>query len=934
MKSFYTFKNYLKYKLGLYYNTDEQIKKFIALNNQLKQFLSLENSILETDFQIDLENESCITKFFRWMDYNSNGPLFKIREKNVLKSSWGGIFTVNLVIGCILIFYYFGEDCWSRKNPLLSFTQFDIKNFTSNENLFNVPIMIGFSKSLAKYTKLVYFNRAGNFKYQDLETTICQDEDFKKFNVTLLDPDLLYYCSNYNQIFKNVTDLTNRLDSYIYFANCTELAEHNLNDTTCKGNSSPEYGSPMYFQLWMITKEFTNNYENFIYDKVDTLYKNLSYTDKVFNQFFSEHVLKFKKFSDDRNLLIYSREDSFFSSTLSIRQRNAELSTIPYAPNGKRIYVHSILIDPTYSSILRVYQKIDYMFARVMSMISILMFALVFINSYISDYNIFSNLKKEFIISLKEQDLQEIAKLMEVEKVDIEFLISQINFKNYLLHMLMIKNKGQIIFNDLYTRFKLGLSCNNFYIFKKIIKIPPLQINSEGINLIKKDNGDNLEEKYGSLENVDIFGETNYFYFENQKSFRTLEGGIISFFQLLVILFLIFFIGYDFWTSKIEDLQINQRSYYELTDEEKFNQIDCPYAVAFSKSVVNKLRLNLKNYTYVGSPPGAFQECSDEEYEAKFNAKKNISLYYLCGNLNYTLGNPLYDYSWQDKTLFIQSCSDMKITDKSTSNCDSDPKVDEKFRIEFKIKLKDLDLENYKLRDKIWTFHSDGTYKKMLKLNLYFRIYKITNYVNNIIFSPDTYQISTIQYFSSTNGQNSEFKIFFQTGQISIRLVYVNFPEFLAKVFGMIKILNFIINYIHYFVFEYNFKRSILRNILNFKDFEYSKELFKNKIKFKNPNINIIFNLNSIPDNYSEIKKDIKTHVFDYIYTFKNYTLMKIFGIKNLEYSYLDQKLNTLLSIERLFEINRYNVDNNQSFNFLKINPEEIKILKNLGPLQ
>jgi hypothetical protein len=926
-KSLYNFKNYLKYKLGCYNDKDTEMNNFIELNNKLQKFLSLENSVLETEFKIQAKNENPISNFFRSIDFNAKGAMFMILEKNEIRSIWGSIFTGNIILGSIIIFYYFGEDCWKRINPSLSFTQYDLKNFTSNDDLFNVPIMISINKSLADVTKLVYLNHTNNLKYQDLNAEICKDEDFNFFNVSNLDPDMKYFCSNYNKIFKNVTNLSQRLDSYIYVANCTELADYNIDDSECKGKTPPKYGSQINYKVWLATKEFYNSYDNFIVDKIDIIYNQLLYSNVIYNQFFSEHILKFKKLNDDKDLIFNSIKEYFFSSTMSIRQRNNELdpsAQIPYSPKGKRLYVHTILIDPTYSSIDRIYQKIDKMFARVMSMTSILILFCLLINNYISDYLLFSNLKNEFIKVLNDEDYKKFAKIIEMQEVQREFLIYQINFKNYLLNSLFFKNRNTTLFNELYKRFKMELSCHNLYKIKNVVQTQTLKTKS---NVVKYVNKENLEENLSFLQKADIFSEANYFYYENQMKFKTIQGGIISFFHIFIILFCLFFFGYDFWTSRISEIQINQRSYYELSEDEKLNHIDCPFSIAYSKSVQEKLKVNLKHYYDFGLPPGALNECSDEEYQTLFNSEKNNTLYYLCGNLNYTLGNPLYDYTWYLDYLLVGTCSDMKSLDKSIVNCNSNPRVDENFRIEFKFKLRDMDLNNYKSRDKILTLYSDGNYNNMIKSKLNFRYYKVTNFINNIVYRPEDFMISTVQYYSTSFGRTSEFYFVYHIGQIWIKLIYVNFPEMLAKVFSMMKLLTYIIKWFHLFFFEYKFKKSVLKNILKYKDFQYIKNMLMNSINFRNSNINNILQSDSEPNNFSEIKNQLIQQVSKNIYTFKNYILMKIFNIKNQEIAILDQKINSILSIERLFdrkcEMKEKNYDSP-----LKLNPEKVQILK------
>jgi hypothetical protein len=926
-KSLYNFKNYIKYKLGCYNDKDTEMINFMELNNKLQRYLSLESSVLETDFKLQTKNENPISIFFRSIDFNAKGPMFMILEKNQIQSIWGGIFTVNIFLGSIIIFYYFGDDCWKRINPSLSFSQYDLKNFASNADLFNVPIMISINKSLADVTKLVYLNHTNNLKYQDLNAEVCKDEDFSFFNVSTLDPNMKYFCSNYNKIFKNVTNLSQRLDSYIYVANCTELAGYNINDSDCKGNTPPAYESQINFKVWMATKDFVNSFDNFIVNKIDTLSNKLLYSDKIYNQFFSEHILKFKRLNDDKDLIFNSIMEYFFSSTMSLRQKNSQLdplTTIPKSPKGKRLYVHSILIDPTYSSIDRIYQKIDKMFARVMSMTSILVLFFVLINNYISDYLLFSNLKNEFINVLNNEDYKKIAKIIEMQEVQKEFLIYQINFKNYILNSLFYKNKNTTLFNELYKRFKMELSCHNLYKIKNDVQTQTLKTKS---NMMKFANNENIEENLSFLKKADMFSEANYFYYEKQIKIKTVQGGIISFIHILVIVFCVFFFGYDFWTSRISEIHINQRSYYELSEEEKLNHIDCPYSIAYSKSVQDKLKVNLKHYYVFGLPPGALNECSDEEYQTLFNSEKNNTLYYLCGNLNYTLGNPLYDYSWFLDYLLVGSCSDMKSLDKSIVNCNSNPRVDENFRIEFKFKLRDMDLNDYKSKDKILTFYSDGNYNNMIKSKLFFRYYRVTNFINNIVFRPEDYMISTVQYYSTSFGRTSEFYLVYQIGQIWIKLIYVNFPEMLAKVFSMIKLLSFFIKWFHLFFFEYKFKKSVLKNVLKYKDFQYIKNMFKNSINFRNPNIDSIFQSDSEPNNFSEIKNELIQHVSKNFYTFRNYVSMKILKIKNKELAILDQKINSILSIERLFD-RKFEMKEKNYDSPLKLNPEKVQILK------
>jgi hypothetical protein len=929
VKSFYNFKNYIKHLLGYYTDTDEEMKKFIILNTKLKDFLSMENCLLETEFNLKNESDNIFCNFFRWIDFNAKGPFFMIKGKKMFKTRWGGLFTLIVIVGSMAIFYYFGQDCWRRINPLISHSQFNLQNLTLNNNLFDVPIMIAISKSLADYTKLIYMNPTSNYQYNDLNAEICRDLDFKIFNVTTPDLNLQYYCSNYKKIFQNVTDLSQQLDSYIYVANCSELAEYNINDSECIGKNEPEYGSPMKFNVWMVTKDFVDSYEDSIYNKIDFLSNNLLYTNGIYNKFFSEHILKFKKLIDDRNLIFNTMTEFFFSSSLSIRQRNAELKTIPYSPKGRRLYVHSILIDPTYSLINRTYQKLDQMFARVMSMTSILLLTFKFINNYISEYLVFSSMKED-LIDILEVDLLEISKKMSLKKIDKEDLKSHINFRNYIFSLIMPVNKSSIIFGKLYKRFRIELSCNNFFKIKNPVKIQALSTFNKRMEIFKKEDRQKLEQKYSLIEKADVFSESDFFYFGQQKKIKTVQGGIISFLHLLIIIFCIIFIGYDFWTSKINEIQINQVSYYELYPEQKLYQIDSPFSVAYSKSGIDKLRFNVRNFSLVGYPPGAVRECSDKEYESLFSSKKNSSLYYLCGNLNYTLGNPLNDYSWVDKYLFISSCSDMKSLDKSTSNCNSNPRVDENFRVEFKLKLRELDFNEYKLKEKIWSFYSHGIYDNMLRLNLYFRNYRITNYVNNIIFRPDDYQISTIQYFNTKTGPKAEFYVNHLLGQTWIKLIYVNFPEMLAKVFSMISILTYIIKLIHSFVFEFIFKRGILENILKYKDLEYIKEICQNMRKFRNPNIENLFHTNLTNNNFSELKEEVIKFMSNEIYTFKNYFNMNILRISNEEFSYIDQNINNIISTDRLFKKNRDIIK--KQHETPELNAEQVIILNNKTP--
>jgi hypothetical protein len=929
VKSLYNFKNYIKHLLGYYTDTDEEMKKFIILNTKLKDFLSMENSLLETEFNLKNESDNIFCNFFRWIDFDAKGPLFMIRGKKMFKTRWGGLFTVIVTVGIIVIFYFFGQNCWRRINPLISYSQFNLQNLTSNDNLFDVPIMIAINKSLADYTKLIYMNPISNYKYNDLKAEICGDEDFKIFNVTSPDLNLRYYCSNYNKIFQNVTDLSEKLDSFIYVANCSELAEYNINNSECIGKNEPQYDSPMHFNVWMVTKEFVDNYEDYLSNKIEFLSNMLLYNNGIYNKFFSEHILKFKKLTDDRNLIFNSITEFFFSSSLSIRQRNAELKSIPYSPKGRRLYVHSILIDPTYSLINRTYQKLDQMLARVMSMTSILLLAFGFINNYISEYLVFSSMKEE-LIDILEDDLLEILKNISLKKLDKEDLKSQINFRNYIFSLILPVNKSNIIFRELYKRFRIEMSCNNFFKIKNPVKIQALSTFNKRVEIIKKEDNQNLEQKYSLIEKADIFAESDFFYFGQQKKIKTVQGGIISFLHLLIIIFCIFFIGFDFWTSRVSEMQINQVSYYEISLEQKLYQIDSPFSVAYSKSGIDKLRFNLKNFSIVGYPSGAVRECSDEEYESLFISKKNSSLYYLCGNLNYTLGNPLYDYSWVDKSLFISSCSDMKSLDKSTSNCNSNPRVDENFRVEFKLKLRELDFNEYKLKEKIWSFYSDGTYDKMLKLNIYFRNYRVTNYLNNIAFQPDDYQLSTIQYFNTNAGQKAEFNVYHLHGQTWIKLIYVNFPEMLAKVFSMISILTYIIKLIHSFVFEFIFKRGILVNILKYKDLEYIKEICQNMRKFKNPNIENLFHINLTRNNFSELKEEVIKIMANEIYTFKNYFNMNILRISNEEFSYIDLYLNNIISTDRLFKKNRNIIK--KPLETPNLNAEKVIILNKKNP--
>lgn len=929
MKSTYNFKNYFKHLLGYYQVNDEEMKKFINLHTKLKDFLSIENNLLETEFNLHNENDNTLCKIFRSMDFNAKGPLFMIRGQKMFKTTWGGIFTLNVLIGSIAIFYYFGQDFWRRINPLISYSQFNLQNLTSNSRLFDVPIMIAISKSLADYSKLVYLNSTSNYQYFDLDARICGDQDFKLFNVTSPTQNLKYYCSNYNKIFLNVTDLSKKLDSYIYLANCSELAEYNINDSECKGNKEPEFGSLLSYNVWMATEDLENSYEDFIVKKIDFLSNKLLYTNGLYNKFFSEHTLKFKKLIDDRNLIFNTMDEFFFSSTLSLRQRNAELKAIPYSPKGRRLYVHSILIDPTYSSINRTYQKIDQMLARVMSMTSILLYFFVFINDYVSEYHLLLSMKDELIDNFIEDDLIEFSKKISLKKIEKEDLKTQINFRNYLVSILWAVDKRSIIFDQIYKRFRIELSCNNYYKIKNTVKTQAISSFNKGIKIFKKPDIKNIEENYSLIEKADLFAESEFFYYMQQKKVKTIQGGIISFFHLAIIIFCIFFIGFDFWTSRVNDIQIDQMSFYELDPRDKMNQIDCPYSVGYSKSAIDKLRFNLKNFSYVGYPPGAVRECSDEEYRYLFNSEKNSSMFYLCGNLNYTLGNPLIDYSWIDKNLIITSCSDMRLIDKTTTNCNSNPKVDETFRVEFKLKLRQLDFNDYKLKDKVWSFYSEGVYDKMLKLSIYFRNYRITNYLNNVLFAPDDYQISTIQYFTSSTGPKAEININHMLGQTWIRLIYVNFPDMLAKVFSMISILTYFITSIHSFVFEFIYKQSILDNILMFKDIECIKDIFLNMRKFGNSRIENLIRITLTNNNFSELKDEVIWHISE-IYTFKNYFIFNIFRIPNEEFSYLDMYINNIISVDRIFKKNsEFMMQNRETPD---INPEQVLILNHQTP--
>jgi hypothetical protein len=304
-------------------------------------------------------------------------------------------------------------------------------------------------------------------------------------------------------------------------------------------------------------------------------------------------------------------------------------------------------------------------------------------------------------------------------------------------------------------------------------------------------------------------------------------------------------------------------------------------------------------------------------------------MFYLCGNLNYTLGNPLIDYSWIDKNLIITSCSDMRSIDKTTTNCNSNPKVDETFRVEFKLKLRQLDFNDYKLKDKVWSFYSEGVYDKMLKLSIYFRNYRITNYLNNVIFAPDDYQISTIQYFTSNTGPKAEININHMLGQTWIRLIYVNFPDMLAKVFSMISILTYFITSIHSFVFEFIYKQSILDNILMFKDIECIKDIFLNMRKFGNSRIENLIRITLTNNNFSELKDEVIWHISE-IYTFKNYFIFNIFRIPNEEFSYLDMYINNIISVDRIFKKNsEFMMQNRETPD---INPEQVLILNHQTP--
>ena len=386
-------------------NTDSI--KFDMIDLQIAQNLSLENLIFKQEIFNKSNNKKSILKT---IDFLSEGPQILIKNKKIFKTKFSGSMTMLALLLFIPITYYFAKDFFYNENPFINYSQNNLFSIDSNEAP-DIPFMLSLTQTYANSTKLVWFTQNNVYPYLPLNYTFCTKEEMLMYNITEVNNQLNYYCSNYKYILGDLfTDLKNNISqsSFIYPANCSELYSYNIDNSTCINYSYPEFGSTVSFGFYILTKKFVNTYENFIVPDIATITFNETYTNALFKQNTFQQYLEYIQISNDNSKFFDNPINYYTAGSTLISQIANTFSSFnipsPPAPN-QRIFLINVMFNTYSLYINRVYIKFPQALTSVLSIITVLFIIIKLINDYIWEYLFTKYYSNDFIKSLDQDKI-------------------------------------------------------------------------------------------------------------------------------------------------------------------------------------------------------------------------------------------------------------------------------------------------------------------------------------------------------------------------------------------------------------------------------------------------------------------------------------------------------------------------------------------------
>jgi len=885
---------------------------------------SYENLILknELDSTFDKQpekNQNLISKFFISIDFFTTDPIFLIKKESVFKTKIGGFICIILIIISVILFYVFGQDFFQQLNPKISYNEIKLNSLNDNnffnskeENIFDVPFMMGISKELSAATKLVYF-KADNLTYIDADAHLCNLSEIQVFNVTNPSVDLDYFCLNYNKIIKNPKSAN---DIYLYPANCTELPQYKIDDSKCKNNPIVKFNSSITFEFYKLSKKFTiENISNMEYEI--TFIKNKILYDlnpKKFYIFYIQDRNKLNLLSVDKSYFFNSPEFSSSITSQPFIQTNAEPNTIK---SKKRLGIFLIKTNPILLETKVVYQKFDQMLARVMSIISLMFLLCKIFYFYLSEYFLINYFKMDFFNYLPQVKSTKLignnkifsnnSSLMNLKDLEQEAavspeskpnrLIKLFNFVNFFKSFFCVCSKKIKIYNKIYEEFCESLSSETF-----------LKLSTKYSEKIEKPNLVIETTKDSFLKKIDIlFKYENFFYIKNKKNFKTLFGGLISFLYFFLVVFIIVFFGNNYWTGKIISIQTNQKLFYEI--EDKNDDLDIPFVLGFSKELQASTYF-VGNYYFSEFNGTLYNICTDNDL-IKFNStfdgqKENMT--FICSNLNRILENPYLTYQNLYIEFILQECPKKN----APSNCISKLNKSINYYTEFNYITDELNDKDFTLSKKIVKHKKRGYFNDLMTVSIFLQRYEIKDNVNKLFATSGKskrfiYAVEDI--FSKGTGVYIINNLDKYLNQTYKSLVYENFPEAMARIFAMLGIAEFVFSNLHYFIFKYFYYKHILLLLLNSSESsDIKKTLLEN-----------FPDLKQISDFEINWKYIIENNIFSFrLYIFSK--LVIFFKSEIQKYLFLQKIIEEFISIENLYKkklklTNHSTIDNNYKLN-------------------
>lgn len=914
----------------------------------------------QINYQVLSRNENyknAILNFLKSLDLFPQSPKLLIKNRLYFKTKLGSLLTMLLFIISGCLFYFFGQDFFYRINPVISYNQYKLSemNYPLNNFTDNISLMIGLTNKINRASKFVFYTIENNSYFVDANLTECNDNQIKSFNVTVKKPNFNYLCVDYKDLIirANTTSAI-----YLYLAKCTELSEYNINDAFCKIYPEIEFGERLQFEFYRRSKTISQDTSYNVENIIDSYINEKTYDLDLNNyQIFTVYDnIKFNKLSIDKDSLIQNPITKYFITSLPLNN----LNSVPLE-SGKKIRFCNFVIQINQSLLETqiVYQKFDQMLARVMSMITIIVLIMKFINNYFSGYFFIEYMKQDFIKYLAAGKFDKIINTNYPQNISSSTLglkgINEkekptfnwnniLNLKNFLKHSLYFCSEEMDIYKLIYNEFKYSVSAESFIKYSAAIEADSY-LNS---SLTKKlPMFKNKSEKFSFLTRMDFLSSyNNFFYIDSQKKLKSACGGIIFIVYICFAIFVIFYFGYNFWSSSIIGVETNQLAIYEISN--KTNDIDIGFAFAYSKDLYKYTYLYWTNSSFMILPENLItKQCSVEEFYKFFpdNMFKDDKMVYICGNLKDMYPSPYEFYLDKRIYFYINKCDSKSFAGVCQGKWTNSSKT-QNFFLEFIYETDYVNLTDYSITKKMFRNSQTGNFLNLLSVDLSLERYLIKDKKMKFFYNQPVKQIIAAENPIISKYEGFQLKLNFPNHTQTLKsLIYEDVTEMLARVLAMLGIVKFFFSQLHLYVFNFFHYKNLLRILLRSSESEVIKYYFlydndDNNNNFysinKTPNIDASLpvnlfanfhinkkslNLNNYkyPKNISQSIKnntninnnniindsdsDFVHYIEHEIFTFKNYFLSKLFiPSKNVKLiKKLLKQLEGYLSIENLF---------------------------------